>query len=116
MFENKKVLRIKNSIRQNASELKSSLSDLFRPSHLPYKAKSEKCSIFVLVCIFPNFPYYPLKGLPIEAPIKAFLSEGTCLNRPSMGCCQQDSPVQGNLLIGDFLRWLPMEPLKGIYI
>ena len=42
-----KVLRIKNSIRQNASELESSLFGLFRRSHLPYKAKSEKGSIFL---------------------------------------------------------------------
>ena len=53
----KKVLRIENSIRGSLSELKSSLSGLFRPSHLPYKAKSEKCSIFVLFFISPYFPY-----------------------------------------------------------
>ena len=62
-----KVPRINHSIRESLSEFKSSLSGLFRPSHLPYKAKSEKCSIFVLIFISPYFPYYPLKGLPIKA-------------------------------------------------
>ena len=38
----KKVLIIKNSIGQNASEQKSSLLGIVRPSHLPYKAKIRK--------------------------------------------------------------------------
>ena len=71
----KKVIRIKNSIGQNASEQKSSLSGLFRPSHLPYKAKSEKCWIFVFNFISPYFPYYPLKGLPIEPSMACHLTK-----------------------------------------
>ena len=58
----KQVLRIKNSIGQNASEQKSSLSGLFRPSHLPYKAKIRKILIFPIIFYFPYFPYYPLLG------------------------------------------------------
>ena len=58
----KKVLRIKNSIGQNASEQKSNLSELFRPSHLPYKAKIRKILIFSINFDFPYFPYYPLLG------------------------------------------------------
>ena len=52
-----KVPRINYSIRESLSELKSSLFGLFRPSHLPYKAKSEKmfdfCIIFLFSHIFP---------------------------------------------------------------
>ena len=57
-IEKHKVPRIKNSIRESLSEFKSSLSGLFRPSHLPYKAKSEKCSIFLNLFLF--FPIFPI--------------------------------------------------------
>ena len=50
----KNVIRIKNSIRQNASELESSLSGLFRPSHLWKMLDS-----FNYFFIFPYFPYSP---------------------------------------------------------
>ena len=55
----KKGLRTKNSIRQIVSELESSLFSLFRASHLPYRAKSEKCSIFSFL-FFHIFPIPPL--------------------------------------------------------
>ncbi len=40
---------------QNASEQKSSLSELFRPSHLPYKAKIRKILDFSYYFLFPLF-------------------------------------------------------------
>ena len=54
-----KVLRIENSIRGSLSELKSSLSGLFRPSHLPYKAKSEKYSNKCISFCFHLFSLFP---------------------------------------------------------
>ena len=56
----KKVLRIKHYIRQIVSELESGLFGLVRPSHLPYRAKSEKCSIFYVFLFFPIYHIPPL--------------------------------------------------------
>ena len=63
----KTVLIIINSIRQIVSELESSLFSLFRASHLPYRAKSEKCSICSLIFIFLIFPIPPVWGWPYRA-------------------------------------------------
>ena len=92
----KKVLRIENSIRGSLSELKSSLSGLFRPSHLPHKTKSEKCSIFVLIFISPYFPYYPLKGLPIEPSMACHLINKVALqevSEPTMWPGRSEAPA-----------------------
>ena len=59
---------MKDSIWQNASELESSLFGLFRASHLPYKAKSDKGSTFFIdfyCSLFSPIPTvwgWPFKG------------------------------------------------------